>query len=411
MRNGRFSKDRSYLFARLGIAIVVVAQCFGTSLWFSPAGAAAGLIARWQLEAADFSWLLAATQLGFIAGTIAIGLGGFADRWSTSRLFALSCASGALLNACVMAPQVGFISAWCLRFAVGVCLAGIYPLGMKLVVQWVGSKPALALAWLVAMLTLGTAMPHVIAAVGVSFSWELILLGASVLALMGGVMVAVAGDGHYAPPRSGVLQLGVRALKMLAGNSRFRASAGGYFGHMWELYAFWAVVPTLCAGLFYSSSLRGVVQFESWLIATVIGAGALGCLIGGYAARRIGSAKVAMVALAGSGVICFIYPLVPQAETEARLVLLLLWGTLVVADSPQFSALVSLAIEPQQLGLALVIQNGIGFLISVISIVLLSLLMTFWGERALWILVPGPLLGLWAMRNLARTQVSSEIYD
>ena len=101
----------------------------------------------------------------------------------------------------------------------------------------------------------------------------------------------------------------------------------------------------------------------------------------------------------------------PQAETEARLVLLLLWGTLVVADSPQFSALVSLAIEPQQLGLALVIQNGIGFLISVISIVLLSLLMTFWGERALWVLVPGPLLGLWAMRNLARTQVSSEIYD
>lgn len=229
--------------------------------------------------------------------------------------------------------------------------------------------------------------------------------------LNGGGMVAVAGDGHYAPPRAGVLQLGVRALKMLASNCRFRASAGGYFGHMWELYAFWAVVPTLCAGLFYSSRLSGAIQFESWLIATVIGAGALGCLIGGYAARRIGSARVAMVALAGSGVICFIYPLVPQAETEARLVLLLLWGTLVVADSPQFSALVSLAIAPQQLGLALVIQNGIGFLISVISIVLLSLLMTFWGERALWILVPGPLLGLWAMRDLAKTQVSSEVYD
>jgi MFS family permease len=146
------------------------------------------------------------------------------------------------------------------------------------------------------------------------------------------------------------------------------------------------------------------------LIAWVIASGVLGCLVGGYAARRIGSARVAMAALAGSGLICLIYPLVPPAEGEVRLVLLLLWGVLVVADSPQFSALVSQAAAPQQLGLALVTQNGIGFLISVVSIVLLSQLMSLWGERALWLLAPGPVLGLWAMRGLARNRISAQIH-
>lgn len=389
---------------------MVLAQCLGTSLWFSPAGAAAGLMTRWQLQATEFSWLLAATQLGFIAGTVVIGLGGWADRCSTSRLFAFSCAVGALFNAFLVVPQVGFATAWGLRFAVGVCLAGIYPLGMKLVVQWVGSKPALALAWLVAMLTAGTAMPHVIAAVGLSSSWESILLGSSALAVAGGIMVALAGDGHHVPPKAGVLHLKTGALRAMAGNRQLRASAGGYFGHMWELYAFWAVVPTLCATLTLYSSLRVFAGYENWLTAWVIASGVLGCLVGGYAARRIGSARVAMAALAGSGLICLIYPLVPPEEGAVRLVLLLLWGVLVVADSPQFSALVSQAAEPRQLGLALVTQNGIGFLISVVSIVLLSQLMSLWGERALWLLAPGPFLGLWAMRDLARYPISHQIH-
>ena len=142
--------------------------------------------------------------------------------------------------------------------------------------------------------------------------------------------------------------------------------------------------------------------------AIVIGAGALGCLVGGYAARRVGSAAVAWIALAGSGLLCAIHPLMPADAVTLRLVLLTLWGVLVVADSPQFSALSSQAAPPGLLGLALVVQNGIGFLISVVSMLVLGLALGPWGDKALWLLLPGPLLGLWAMRGLFEPAASRD---
>ncbi|WP_260564764.1 MFS transporter [Bordetella trematum] len=382
-----------------GVLVVILAQCLGTSLWFSPAGAANGLIARWQLSGAQFSWLLAATQLGFIAGSFALAMTGAADRRSSSRVFACSCLMGALANAALTLPGMGFGPAWWLRVLVGISLAGIYPLGMKLVVQWMGGKPALALAWLVAMLTLGTATPHALRAIGLAWPWEAVLLGASLLALAGGALVALVGDGRARPPISQPLRLNARDLRALWDLPRLRAAACGYFGHMWELYAFWAVVPALCLTIAASPANPAPALWSGWLAATVIGAGALGCIVGGYLARRMGSARVACAALGGSGLICLVYPLLPESMSGLRLAALLLWGVLVVADSPQFSALSAQAAPPQLLGLALVLQNGIGFLISVISIVLLSALMDFWGARALWLLAPGPLLGLWAMRG------------
>lgn len=389
---------------RVGVSVVVVAQCLGTSLWFSPAGAAAGLMARWQLDASGFAWLLAATQLGFIGGSLLLALTGAADRWPASKVFAWSCAIGALANSCIVIPELGLATAWCVRVLVGVCLAGIYPLGMKLVVQWVGGKPALALAWLVAMLTLGTAMPHALRAFGVTWPWQHVLIGASLLALVGGLAVAAVGDGQFKPKTAPALRMSLRDLRALTSIPDLRASAGGYFGHMWELYAFWAVVPVLCSALVLTSDTTTVAQappaWFAWLPALVIGVGALGCLLGGYTARASSSAAVAFWALAGSGLMCLVFPFIPHSLVWLKLCLLLLWGALVVADSPQFSALSSQAAPPQLLGMALVLQNGLGFLISVVSIVLLGALMARWGERALWMLVPGPLFGVWAMRKL-----------
>jgi MFS family permease len=353
-------------------------------------------MARWQLQPAQLSWLLAATQLGFIGGSFLMALTGTADRWPASRIFAVSCAVGAGANASLIYPGMGFGAAWAIRALVGVCLAGIYPLGMKLVVQWVGGKPALALAWLVAMLTLGTAMPHALRAWGLQWPWQYVLIGASLLALLGGALVAAVGDGAFKPAAGHALRLSTHDVRTLLKTPALRASAGGYFGHMWELYAFWSVVPALCAALVNSLT----AAWHGWLAALVIGAGALGCLLGGYAVRAIGSARVAFAALAGSGAICVIYPLVPETTALGRVLLLLLWGILVVADSPQFSALSSQAAPPRLLGMALVLQNGTGFLISVASIVLLNACMARWGERALWLLAPGPLLGLWALRPL-----------
>lgn len=301
---------------------------------------------------------------------------------------------------------MGFELAWVLRAVVGLSLAGIYPLGMKLVVQWVGGKPALALAWLVGMLTLGTAMPHALRAIGVSWPWAHVLLGASALALVGAALVAWVGDGPHQLGKGAALRVRAADVRALAAHVRLRSAASGYFGHMWELYAFWAVVPILCAQLLQAAQAAqhplATSPWQGWLPAAVIGVGALGCLAGGYAVRRLGGAVVAGLALAGSGAVCLVYPLLPESAIGLRLALLLLWGALVVADSPQFSALVSQAAPPQQLGLALALQNGIGFLISVISIVLLGALLPRWGEQALWLLLPGPLLGLLAMRPLLR---------
>jgi MFS family permease len=386
---------------RRAVALVVLAQWLGTSLWFSPSGAAEGLMAQLGIGTAAFGWLIAATQLGFIAGTLVFAATGTADRYAASRIFAVSGVVGAAANAAAALPELGFASVWALRFAVGLSLAGIYPLGMKMIVQWVGARPAAALGWLVGMLTLGTAMPHAIRASGASWSWQAVVLASSVLALVGAAVVRLLGDGPFAAAAGAGSQRGT--LRTVFAIPGFRASAFGYFGHMWELYAFWSVLPWLCQPVVAELARRGGaerVPSVAWLSFSVIAIGSVGCIVGGQASRRFGSARVAAAALAGSGAMCLAYPLIPETAPALRLAALFFWGLSVVADSPQFSALSARHAPPQWLGSALVAQNGIGFAITIASILILSQAVPAWGASAMWILAPGPILGLIALRPL-----------
>jgi len=373
------------------IAVIVLAQLFGGSLWFSANSAADELMRAWGAGAADIGRLTNAVQLGFIAGTLFFSVSGLADRYKASHIFAASAVAGALANAgfALLAQGVDDGMAW--RFAVGLSLAGIYPLGMKLVVSWEPARAGEALAQLVGMLTLGTALPHLTRSLGAGWPWQAVILASSALALAAAAAIARLGDGPHLKPHAGVgIRLGrvFQAFRIPA----FRASALGYFGHQWELYAFWTLVPLLLTSTGLAERLGTGTAALSF---AVIGIGALGCFTGGWASRHMGSARVAALGLALSGTCCLAFPLLAGRVSDALLLILLLrWGVAAVLDSPHFSALSARACPPENVGSALAIQNAIGFAITLVSIGFTTGHVGEVGNIIAWWLAPGPLLGL-----------------
>ncbi|MCX7700332.1 MAG: MFS transporter [Gemmataceae bacterium] len=386
----------SYITSMRGVLfLIVLAEFFGTSSWFSGNAAMAELSTEWSLSSAGRALLLTSVQLGFIVGTLGISLSGLADRFRASRIFAASAVLAAGANLAFAWMSDGLPGAAAFRFLTGLFLAGIYPLGMKLAVGWMPRQKGEALGWLVGALVLGTASPHLIRAAGQDWPWRNVVTAATVLTLLAAGIVLWLGDGP-SPPRPVPLRWGgvLRAF----GRTRFRAAALGYFGHMWELYAFWFLVPQLIR-----SSGQPEVSLGSFIVMAM---GALGCVLGGIVARRLGSGVVAATALSVSGTCCFVFPLSEDWPGGLRIGLLLIWGLAVVADSPQFSAISAQSCPPDLVGAALAVQNGLGFAITIAAIQLVSAWPS--SETVSWLLAPGPVLGIVGMMPLFRRRADDD---
>ena len=378
------------------LALLAGAELLGMSLWFSGSAVVPALSIEWKLSPSQISWLAIAVQLGFVAGTLFSATLNLPDVISTRHLFAVSSFLGAAVNGIfgfyVTDPGTAIV----LRFLTGVCLAGVYPPGMKITATWFRERRGMALGVLVGALTMGKATPYLVNAMG-STNWRSNVLFVSLLAVLGGLIVLLfVEDGPFALPPA---KFDVSQIVRVFSNRGVRLASFGYFGHMWELYGMWIWVPVMVrASLAIQHGDPRLAELGSFL---VIGAGAIGCVAAGLLADRIGRTLVTSWAMAISGSCCLVIGLLYGGSPLLLLVVAAIWGASVVADSAQFSSCVTELGDPQYIGTALTIQMCIGFLLTTISIELIPKLEAVYGWRyAFMILAPGPFLGVLAMMRL-----------
>ena len=376
---------------------LVAAQFAGTSLWFAVNAVMPDLQRELGWATAAVGTLTSALQFGFIVGTLVFALLAIADRFSARAVFLICALAGAActVGAWAMVRNYEALLIW--RFATGFFLAGIYPVGMKIAAQWYTRGLGGALGLLVGALVLGSASAHALRALGNALPWPTLMLGVAALAAAGGLLLFF---GTSDPPgaHARVTTLQWRALATVWTDSRVRSSVLGYFGHMWELYTMWVMAPLILV-----TRLEGAAL--SWAAFSVLGAGAIGCALGGWVAQRWGSARVAGVQLSISGVCCLATPWMLGAGDALFYGWLLLWGITVAGDSPQFSTLTARNAPPQAVGSVLTLTNSIGFAISIVSILLfVSLAETVALGALLPWLALGPALGLWALWPLVREE-------
>jgi len=379
------------------LPVLVLAQLAGVSPWFAVNAVMPELQRDHGWNAADVGTLTSAVQLGFIAGTLLFALLAVADRFSPRRVFLLCSLAGAACTLAGVWSAGSFQQLLLWRAATGFFLAGIYPVGMKIASQWFPQGLGGALGWLIGALVLGSASAHAVRAVGAALPWTMVFYTVAAAAALGGVLLYVALPERPRPAGQGA-GLRWRALGSIWTDRKVRASVFGYFGHMWELYTMWVLVPAILATRLAGAAL-------SWAAFAVLGVGAFGCIAGGWWARRIGSARVAAWQLGASGLCCVAAPWLLQAGDALFALWLVLWGITVAGDSPQFSALTAQNAPPLAVGSVLTLVNSIGFGISILSI---QLFVTLAERHDLATLLPwlglGPLLGVWALRPLWRSR-------
>jgi MFS family permease len=386
------------------LGVVSLAQFLGMTLWFSATAVTPLLIDHFNIAPSHAAWLTMAVQAGFVAGTLLSAVSNIADILNARVLMFIGSLVGACANASVLLAPNG-IAVIALRFVTGMSLALVYPPAMKIAAGWFRDGRGFALGLLIGALTLGKAFPHLLTAL-FGNEWREPMLLASALAIVGGTLVVlIVRDG---PHVAATAPFDPHAITRVLSSRGARLATLGYLGHMWELYAMWTWVAVFAAASFAASGVASANTAGSVAAFVAIGSGAIGCALAGYIADRIGRARVAMWAMIVSATCSALTVVVFGRAPFLLYALIVLWGFSVVADSAQFSALVSEHAPRDHIGTALTLQTCVGFLLTMVTIELLPRVAeaTSWKWASL-LLVPGPVLGAIAMRRLATRQPDS----
>jgi MFS family permease len=385
------------------LGLLALAELLGMSLWLTGSAVAPMLRETWQLSGTQVGWLMTAVQLGFVLGTATSALLNLADVVPARWLFGVSAVLGAAANAALLAVG-SFEAALATRFATGICLAGVYPPAMKMAATWFRQRRGLAVGVVVGALTVGKALPYLVHAIPDS-GVAPVVLAASAGALVAALLVAVLyRDGPYPfPPRP----FSWRLVATVGGERRWRLATGGYLGHMAELYSFWTWIPAFTAASLaaHAGTTRAAAKpsesTASLLAFGIIAVGGAGCVWGGLSADRLGRERLVTIAMAASGACALLVGLTFGRSPWLLVPVALLWGFFVIADSAQFSVLVTESVPPYAVGTALTLQTSLGFLLTTITIQLVPPLVAWLGWAwAFPMLALGPALGIASIRRL-----------
>jgi len=383
---------------RRALLQLAVAVLLAMSTWFSASSVVPQLRAIWDLGPSAAAWLTIAVQVGFVIGALASATLSLTDTFAPRVVIAAGAlvAAGANLALLTVGSAAGAIG-W--RLVTGIALAGVYPPAMKAMSTWYRAERGFALGTITGALTIGSALPHLIRAGG-GVDWRIVVVVTSVTTVLGGGLALVVPDGPFPFPAA---RFDPRAALRVLGDRRVRLASFGYFGHMWELYAMWAWIGTFLLTSFERSEVVGAERWAALAAFAVIAIGAFGAVLGGARSDRAGRPRTAAVALAWSGTSAVAIGLTFGRSPWLVLAVGLVWGVSVIADSALFSTIVTDVADQRYVGTAVTLQLALGFVLTVVTIWLVPLLVAAVGwSWAFLVLVPGPVLGIAALRALQR---------